>query len=335
MGQGHQGWQPKDRAVRRALVTSVLAFAALAVVPIAHAGDYPDHPIRFIVPFAAGGGTDIMARQIANRLSPILGQPIVVDNRPGAATIVGTQATVTSPPDGYTIMQGSASLAITPSLHKKLPYVALRDLAPIILTSTQAYVLVVPKNSPFRTASDVVAYAKANPGKLSFASPGAGSGGHLAGELFKFVTGIDMVHVPYRGDSMGLADVIAGHVQLMFGTISPSLPMVEAGQLRAIGVSTKQRVAQLPDVPAINESVPGYESSSWNGILAPAGTPRPIIDRLNREVQAIIQTPEMQAWYRKDGAEPGGGTPEDFAELIRSNTEKWATVVEKMKIEMP
>jgi len=334
MGESRQGSQPEgNRVTRRGFVALTLASFTLSTSLVAQAQDsYPDRPIRFIVPFAAGGGTDIVARQIGIRLSAVLGQPIIVDNRAGAATVIGTQATVASRPDGYTMMEGTASLAITPHLQKSLPYVALRDLAPVILTSTQAYVLVAPNDSPFHSAADIVAYAKANPGKLAFASPGPGSGGHLAGELFKYVAGINMVHVPYRGDSPALADVMAGHVQLMFATISPAVPLVHSGRIRAIGISTTKRSSLLPDVPPVAESVPGYESSSWNGILVPAGTPKPIIERLNREVQAILKMPDVVAWFEKDGAEPGGGTPEQFADLIRANTAKWADVIKNAGI---
>jgi tripartite-type tricarboxylate transporter receptor subunit TctC len=315
-------------------------FSTMALVPMcaAHAtgesDPYPNKPIRFVVPFAPGGGTDIVARQIAIRLSKVLGQSIIVDNRPGAATVVGTEYTVRSAPDGYTIMEGSASLAITPSTRAKLPYNALKDLAPIAQTASQAYVVVVNPNSSIKSIHDLLVQAKAHPGKLTFGSPGPGSGGHLATELFKVMGHVDLRHVPYKGDSPALTDVMGGQIDVMFSTISPALPLVRAGKLRAIGITTAKRAVQLPDVPTVAEAgVPDYEAASWNGVLAPANTPKPIIDRLSMEIAKILQAPDMQKWFQEDGAEPGRGTPEDFAALIRANTEKWAKVVKEAGIQ--
>ncbi len=316
----------------RLLAAASLILGACAANAASDAADgtksYPDKPIRFVVPFEPGGGTDIVARQISVRLGAVLGQPVIVDNRPGAATIVGTEYTVHAPPDGYTIMEGSASLAITPSTQAKLPYNAAKDLVPIVQTASQAYVVVVNPQSSIKSIKDLLAQAKAQPGKLTFGSPGAGSGGHLATELFKLLGHVDLNHIPYKGDGPALTDVMGGHIDIMFSTISPALPLIRSGKLRAIAISTATRASQLPDVPTIAEAgVPGYEAASWNGVLAPARTPKPIVDRLNREIAKILQAPDMQKWFEEDGAAAGGGSPEAFAKLIQDNTTKWATVV--------
>ncbi len=318
-----------------ALLCAATAWTSLSIAHAEGAADgYPNKPIRFVVPFAPGGGTDIVARQIAARLGKTWGQPIIVDNRPGAATIVGTDYTVHAPADGYTIMEGSASLAITPSTHAKLPYDALKDLKPVIQTASQAYVVVVNPRSSIKSIEELLAQARAHPGKLTFGSPGPGSGGHLATELFKVLGHVDLRHVPYRGDSPALTDVMGGQIDVMFSTISPALPLVKSGKLRAIGITTAKRVVQLPDVPTIAEAgVPGYEATSWNGVLAPANTPQPIIEKLNAEIGRILQAPDMQKWFQEDGAMAGGGTPEQFSALIRANTEKWAKVVKAANIQ--
>ncbi|MDB6002667.1 MAG: transporter substrate-binding protein [Rhizobacter sp.] len=318
----------------RAIAAAIAPAAALLLAVPASADTYPDKPIKLVVPFAPGGGTDIIARQIAARLGPVLGQTVVIDNHPGAATIAGTEFAAHSPADGYTLLQGTASLAITPATHTKVPYVALRDLVPITQTATQAYIVVVNPSSHFKSVAELVAYAKAHPGELTYGSPGVGSGGHLAAELFKSMAHIEMTHVPYKGDSPALVDLISGHINLMFSTISPTVPFLKSGRLRAIAVSTASRVRQLPDVPTVSEAgVTGYEASSWNGILAPTGTPKPILDRLNADIVKVLRAPDMVKAFDDMGAEPVGGTPEAFAEVIRVNTEKWAKVIKDAGIQ--
>ena len=307
-----------------------LAFAALASIAMpAQAQTYPTKPIRLVVPFPAGGTTDILARAVAQKLSETLGQQVIVDNRPGAGGNIGSELVARSAPDGYTLLMGTVGThAINVSLYPKLPYDPVKDFTPIVLMAGVPNVLVVNPSLPARSVSELIAYAKANPGKLNFASSGSGTSIHLSGELFKVLTGVQMTHVPYKGSAPALTDLVGGQVQLMFDNLPSSLAFIKAGKLRALAVTSKTRAAALPDVPTMVEAgVPDFEASSWFGILAPAGTPRDIVVRINAEVAKWLATPDAREKLAGQGAIAAGGAPEDFARHIASETAKWARVV--------
>lgn len=290
---------------------------------------YPSKPIRLLVPFPPGGTTDILARAVAKRLTETWGQPVIVDNRPGAGGNIGADLVAKAAPDGYTLLMGTVGTqAINPSLYARMPYAAQTDFAPVILVAGVPNVLEVNPSVPVHTVRELIAYAKANPGKLNFASSGNGTSIHLSGELFKAMTGVAMTHVPYKGSAPALADLVGGQVQLMFDNLPSSLGLIKGGRLRAIAVTSAMRAAALPDVPTIAEAgVPGYEAASWFGVLAPAKTPAPIVDKLNVTIGAWLATPEAKAQLQAEGAVAAGGTPADFTRFIARETAKWAKVV--------
>jgi len=292
---------------------------------------YPDRPIRLVVPQAAGSATDNVSRTLAPELSKQLGQNVVVDNRPGGALTIGIDMVAKSAPDGYTIGQGPVgALAITRHMVAKLPYDIERDLQPVALVTTGYMLLAVSPKTPFHSVRELIDYAKKNPGKLSNASSSNGSPGHVSGELFKYMTGTDIVHVPYKGGAPAIADLIAGNVELMFESTNSIAPHVRAGRVRALAVTGLKRSISLPEVPTLVEAgVPGYEVNAWSGVIAPAGLPRPILDKLNKAINAAIVAPETQQRFEQLGSEGGGGTPEEFAELIRRDSAKWADVVKR------
>ncbi len=309
-----------------ALASLVLALAANGV---AAADAYPTKPIRFVVAFPPGGGTDIIGRSIAQKLSERLAQQVIVDNRPGAGGNIGTDIVAKSAPDGYTILMGSAGpLAINASLFAKMPFDPLRDLAPVTLAASTPNVLVVHPSLAVHSVAELVALARANPGAINFASSGHGTPAHLAGELFNTLAGVKLVHVPYKGAAPALADLLGGQVQLMFSTMPPALPHVKEGKLRGLAVTSLKRSPAAPELPTIDEAaLPGFEANTWHGVVAPAGTPADIIERLNREIVAILHEREMVERLSAQGAEPVGSTPAEFAAYIRSETLKWAKVV--------
>jgi tripartite-type tricarboxylate transporter receptor subunit TctC len=307
-----------------------LALAALASIAMpAHAQTYPAKPVRLVVPFPAGGTTDILARAAAQRLSETLGQQVIVDNRPGAGGNIGSELVARAAPDGYTLLMGTVGThAINVSLYPKLPYDPVKDFTPIVLVAGVPNVLVVNPSLPAQSVAELIAYAKANPGKLNFASSGSGTSIHLSGELFKVLTGVQMTHVPYKGSAPALTDLVGGQVQLMFDNLPSSLAFIKAGKLRALAVTSKTRAAALPEVPTMVEAgVPDFEASSWFGMLAPAGTPRDIVVRINAEVAKWLATPEAREKLAGQGAIAAGGSSEDFARHIASETAKWAKVV--------
>ena len=299
------------------------------VTALAHAQTYPTKPIRLVVPFPPGGATDILARDVAQKLTEAWGQSVIVDNRPGAGGNIGSELVAKSAPDGYTLEMGTVGThAINASLYAKMPYDHVKDFTPVILVAGVPNVLVVNPAVPANSVAELVAYAKANPGKLNFASSGNGTSIHLSGELFKVMAGVQITHIPYKGSAQALQDLLAGQVQLMFDNLPPSLPQIKAGKLRALAVTSATRAPALPDVPTLAESgLPGFEASSWFGILAPAGTPAPIVAKLNAEVANWLATPEAKEKLLKQGANPAGGTPQDFAKHIAAETAKWAKVV--------
>src|SRR5437868_12803890 len=301
------------------------------LVALPAAADYPERPIRFVVPQAPGSATDNVARLVAPELARQLGQSVVVDNRPGGALTIGIDAVAKSPPDGYTIGMGPVgALAITRHMVEKLPYDIERDLQPVALITSGYMLLAASPKAPFSTVRELIAYAKANPGKLSNASSSNGSPGHVSGELFKVMTGADIVHVPYKGGAPAIADLIAGNVQLMFESTNSIAPHVKNGRVRALAVTGMQRAHSLPDVPTMIEAgVPGYEVTAWSGIIAPAHLPRPPRDRLNAAVNHTIVEPRTKERLEQMGSEGGGGTPEEFAALIRKDSAKWADVIRK------
>ena len=322
----------KVSVVANLTVAVVLSFAAAAQSSTQKSvGTYPERPVRFIVPFAAGGATDVVARLIAPNLSAALGQTVIVENRPGAATVIGTALVAQSAPDGYTILQGSASLAITPSTMAKLPYNVTRDLIPVIQTSSQSYLVLVRQSSPIQSLQELLSYARQQPRKISYGTPGHGSSGHLSIEQFCLEASIQMTHVAYKGDNPALTDLLGGHIDLVFATISAAYPHLRSGQLRALAITAPQRSTRFPDLPTVSEAgVPGYEASSWNGVLVPAGTPQAIVERLERDVAKVLKSPELVQWYTDNGADPGAQSSAQFKEVIRVHLEKWARLVKTL-----
>jgi len=303
------------------------AAALPAVSRFAWAQTYPTRPVRIIVGFAAGGIADIHARLMGQWLLERLGQPFIIENRPGAGSNIGTEAVVKSPPDGYTLLLATSTNAINATLYDKLSFNFIRDIAPVATISRNAFVMVAHPSMPAKTVPEFIAYAKANPGKINIASAGTGSAGHVFGELFKMMTGINTVHVPYRGAAPALADLVAGQVQAYFAPTAASIEYIRAGKLRALAVTTATRSEALPDIPAVNEFVPGYEASGWSGFGSPKGTPTEVIDKLNKEINAGLADPKIKAQLADLGSPALAGLPADFSRLIAADTEKWAKVI--------
>ena len=314
------------RDMRQFILIPVL----LAGLTGAASAEYPDHPIRFIVPQAAGSATDNVARILASVIGPELGQPVIVDDRPGGALTLGLDLVAKSPPDGYTIGMGPiGALAITRHMVAKLPYDIERDFQPIALVARGHLLLAVSPQLPVTSVAELIAYAKANPGKLTNASSSNGSPGHVGGELFKFMTGVQIVHVPYRGGAPAITDLIAGHVDLMFESLQSIAPQARAGKVRALGVSGAARSPAFPDLPTIGETVAGYLAPTWTGVIAPAGVPRPIVDKLNAAINKALLSDSFKEKFKAIGDEPAGGTPEDFAATIKTDSAKWADVIKR------
>ena len=314
---------------RRLFLQLAAAAAALpAVSRSARAQAYPQRPVRLIVPFASGGASDILARLIGQWLSERLGQPFVIEMRPGAGGNVGTEAVVNAPPDGYTLlMVNAAPSAINATLYDKLSFNFLRDMAPVGGVVRTPLVLLVNPAFPVKTVPELIAFAKANPGKVNMASAGNGTPPHVAGELLKIMAGVDIVHVPYRGGGPALVDLLGGQVQMMFGVITSSMEYIKAGKLRPLAVSTAMRAPALPDLPTVGDFLPGYEASDWYGICAPRGTPAEIIGKLNAEINAGLADPKLKARLADLGASVLPGSPAEFGKLIADETEKWGKVV--------
>jgi len=292
------------------------------------ADSYPARPVRWIVPYAAGGATDVVSRLICQRLSERLGQTFIVENKPGAGSNIGTLAVINSTPDGYTLLLTSTANAINASFDPTLPYDFLAGIAPVAGLARNPLVLVVNNDLPVHSVADFIAYAKANPKKLSIASSGIGTSLHLSGELFKQMAGVQFVHVPYRGSAPGLTDVMAGQVQGMFDNVPSASEFVRSGKMRALGVTTRERSEVLPDVPPISDTVPGFETSSFYGVGAPHGTPRAVIDLLNKEINTAFDEPLIKQRYAELGATPITGDANRFGEMLRVETERWRKVVE-------
>jgi tripartite-type tricarboxylate transporter receptor subunit TctC len=313
---------------RRQFLHLAAGAAALpALSRIARAQAYPTRPVRLIVGFAPGGTTDIVARLMGQRLSERMGQPFIIENRPGAASNLGTEAVVTAPPDGHTLLVVTTTNAINAALYYKLNFNFIRDVASVAGVVRAPNVMEVHPSVPAKTVPEFITFAKANPGKISMASPGAGTPAHVAGELFKMMAAVDLVHVPYRGAALALNDLLGGHVQIQFDALPSSIEHIRAGRLRALAVTTAARSEALPDVPTVREFVPGYEASGWFGIGAPRNTPQQIIEKINTEINAALADPEIARRLAELGGTTMAGSPADFRKLIVDDTEKWEKVI--------
>jgi tripartite-type tricarboxylate transporter receptor subunit TctC len=295
---------------------------------------WPAKPVQFITGFPPGGATDTVARLVAAKLSERLGQQVIVDNRPGAGSNIGTAAAAKAPPDGYTIFLGTVANSINETLYKKLPFDFRKELAPVVLLVKLPNLVVVPADSPIKSVADLVAAAKQQPGKINFGSAGQGTSSHMSGAMFGMMAGIDIVHVPYRGTSPALNDLLGGRLDMMFDNLPAMLPHVQSGKLRALAVSTADRAVALPDIPTMQEAgIAGFESASWSGIIVPAGTPKEIVERLNRETNAALGSPDLSARLQDLGYRIEGGRPEDFGRFIAAEIDKWGKVVKETGVE--
>jgi tripartite-type tricarboxylate transporter receptor subunit TctC len=311
-------------------ILTALALAGLVTAGVAQSQgpSYPVRPVRIIVPQSAGGSTDVVARVVAQRLTDALGQAVIVDNRPGAGSVNGTEAVAKAPPDGYTLLAVAGSHTINPNLRRNLPFDTVKDFAPVTQMAALPHILVVHPSLPAKTAKELTALLKARPGQINYASSGIATSTHMAAELFKHMTGTDMVNVPYKGGAPAMVAMITGECQVNFATISTALPQIRAARLRALAVTTARRSVAAPEYPTLEESgVRGYRHSSWVGLLAPAATPAPVIARLHAETVKTVKTPEVSAVLLRDGLEPVGDTPKEFGEFIREEIARWAKVV--------
>jgi tripartite-type tricarboxylate transporter receptor subunit TctC len=317
-------------------VTCFVAALMLAAAPAAVAQPYPAKPIKLIAPSTPGDAPDVIARLVADKLSLVLGQQVVVENKPGAGGVVGSDAVAKAAPDGYTLIMGNAgSHGINAAVYAKLPYDIQRDFAPVSQIAVAPNIFVINPDIPAKTIQEFIAYAKARPGKLGYASGGNGSSSHMSMELFKSMTGVDLIHVPYKGSSPALTDVVAGQDAIMVVNMPPAVPLVKAGRLRALAVTTSTRSPLMPEVPTVAESgLPGYETVAWFGVLAPAGTPKDVIDRLSAEMAKIARSPEMRERLISLGAEPVGSTPEQFAAIIGRDIAKWTALSKAVGIKV-
>ena len=317
-----------------AFTALVISTPVLAAQPATTADNYPSKPIRIIVPFAPGGGTDLTARLLGQKITERWGQNFVVDTRPGAATIVGTEIASHALPDGYTLLMITTTFAINPSLYKKLPYDPLKDFTPITQLNSQPNVVVVNTSFQASSVKDLIALAKAKPGELTFASPGAGSAPHLSAELFQRMAGLKMTHVPYKGIPPAVTDILGGRVSMLFTTTISAAPHIKSGKLKALALTSAKRLPSMPDVPTIGETIPGYQAEAFQGIVAPAGVPRPIVDKIAAEIVALVRLPDVAERFAADGATPVGTTPQQFAAFLKSEMAKWGKVIKEAGIQL-
>jgi tripartite-type tricarboxylate transporter receptor subunit TctC len=317
---------------REFLHLSASAGTALLAPRVAQAQAYPSRPVRLVVGFTPGGAVDIIARLIGQALSERLGKPFIIENRPGAATNLATESVVRAPADGYTLLMANTAAAINATLYDKLNFNFIRDIAAVGGVMRGGYVVEVHPSFPAKTLAEFIAYAKANPGTINMGSAGSGASDHMAGELFKMMTGVNLVHVPYRGAAPALADLIGGQVQVMFGSLPASIEYIRSGKLRGLAVTTSTRSEALPDLPTVGDFVPGYEASGWYGVCAPSRTPVEIVDKLNLEINAALADPKLKARLAELGGAALPGSPADFAKLIAEETEKWGRVVRAANI---
>lgn len=307
------------------------AYAALAIALMsgfAAAQPYPSRPVRFIVPFAAGGSTDIIARAVGARLTEMLGQTVIVDNRPGGGTVIGTELVARAAPDGYTLLVVPAPFTINPSLLPKLPYDPVQDFTPITLINTTPLAVVVNPSVPARDVKGLIALAKAKPGMLNYGSSGSGGSNHLAGELFQAMAGVKMVHIPYKGNAPALTDLVGGHVDLVFNGLTSAYPLIKSGKIRALAVTSIKRSAVLPELPTLDESgLKGFEAVAWNGLAGPAKSPPEVVERISSAVRKLLAAPDIRERLKAEGSDPVGSTPADFARFLRNEIAKWSKVI--------
>lgn len=307
-----------------------VALAAATLCGTAHAQTYPTKPVTIVVPFSPGGATDIMSRLLAERLNKRLGQPVVVENKPGAGTMIASDYVAKAPADGYTLLVAASSLGIAPSLYKKVNYDPIKDFAPISQVASVVHVLVVHPSIPAKNVGELVTWLKANPTKANYGSVGAGTSTHLESELFNSVAGVKMAHIPYKGSAPALTDLVGGQLQVMFDAYASSGPFIKDGRVRLLAVTTAQRSKLLPDTPTVSESgLPGYEAMPWLGLVAPAGTPAPVVNRLYTELNDILKEPEVQERFRSLGLDIIGSKPEDFSAFLKKDIVKWAQVIKE------
>lgn len=319
---------------RNRLAVTTFAVLIAAIGASAYAQSYPAKPIRMIVPFTPGGSTDILARAAAQAIAEGVGQQVVVENRPGAGGSIGMELAAKSPADGYTIVMGHiGTLAVNPWIYPKLPYDPVKSFAPVTLVANVPNVLVVHPGLPVRSVQELVDLARSRPGKLNYGSGGTGSAAHLAVEYFKLATKTEMTHVPYKGTAPMMTDLLGGQLDLTMTGLLPSLPHVKSGKLRLVAVANARRLATMPDVPTVSEFVPGFVAAQWYGVLAPAGTPVPIVERLASEVRKSLGNPEVRRRLESEGAEPVGNTPAEFAQVIASEMERWRTVIRQANVQ--
>lgn len=319
----------------RQLAKAAIPFMMVTAVPLPVLAAFPDKPIRLVVPFAPGGGTDLVARAMGITMGEDLGQPVIVDNKPGGSTIIGTDAVAKSAPDGYTLVMATMAHAVNPSLHKKLPFDTDKAFSPVILVGRSPNVLVVKPDSPIKTVQDLIVAAKAKPGKLNYASQGAGTSAHLAGELFKKMAKVEINHIPYRGAGPAITDLLGGQVDVMFATAAAVAPHLESGKLRAVAVTTAQRsqAPALSKVPTIAESgVPNYVADSWYGLFVPAGTPLAVITRLNAAAKKAVHTEAFRKRAEKEGLAVSGGTPDEFGRYVKAESQRWSEIIKEANI---
>ncbi len=318
--------------MKRAVLAVFVAAALLACFTVQAQDAWPQKPVRLIVPYAAGGNSDDIMRPVVQKLGPALGTTVIIENRGGGGTVIGTDLVAKAPPDGYTLLYVPAPFVANPSMMRKLAYDSLHDFAPITQVMTSPLVLIVTPQLPARSVSQLIAYAKANPGKLSFGS-GIGGAGHLAGELMKSMAGIDMMHIGYKGSAPAMLDLIAGRLQLIFSPPSEAIPQMRGGKVRALAVTTLKRSSLLPDLPTVDESgLKGFDVSVWGGLAAPAGTPRSIINKVQTAVAAILKEPDIREHFKTIGAEPVGSTPEEFDRFLREQIPFWARIIKQANI---
>lgn len=319
---------------RRAILATAIAAVLASVTGGAHAQDaYPRKTIRLVVPYPAGGGADGLARMIGSKLSDALGQSVVIDNKPGANTMLASSEVARAPADGYTLLYVASSFTINPSLYK-VPYDTVQAFAPVAMVAEVPLIIIRNQKAPYNTLADLLAGAKARPGSINYASYGQGSPAHLGGELLESMAGVEMMHIPYKGSAPALNDLVGGQVEVGFSSIEPALPLIATRKVHPIAVMTRKRIAALPDVPAVAETFPGFEAIGWNGIVAPAGTPAAIVNKLNQAINAAVTSPDVQAKYAKQGVEADPMPPEAFGKMIRDEVAKWGEVVKKAGVKV-
>ncbi|HEY7761325.1 MAG TPA: tripartite tricarboxylate transporter substrate binding protein [Burkholderiales bacterium] len=310
--------------MKRAALLCVLLAASLA----ARAGAFPDRSVRMVVPYPPGGSTDVVSRALGQKLSEMWGQPVVIDNRPGGGTIIGTDIVAKSAPDGYTLLLTTTAFTIVPSLTEKLPYDPAKDFEPITLINTTPLALVVNPGLPAHSVKELIALAKARPGALNFGSAGSGGSNHLAGELFNVMAGVRMVHVPYKGNAPALSDLVGGHVDVVFNGLTSAMPLIKAGKLRPLAVTSLTRAGALPEVPTLDElGLKGFQATAWNGLSAPARTPKEVIDRISADALKVIRSPEFIARLQAEGSDPAGSSPAQFSAFLREESARWSKVI--------